>query len=82
MYAGSFEYYFISLNSQFQNDIAWFNYFLYQLNGMVMIPKCSHQQIQAYIDASLSGIGVIWDDHVYAATYARNYLTGKSIVHF
>ena len=34
-----------------------------------------------HVDASLTGIGVIWDEHVYTATYPPGYLVDKSIVH-
>ena len=34
-----------------------------------------------HVDPSLTSIGVIWDEHVYAATYPPYYLVDKSIVY-
>ena len=46
-----------------------------------MIHKHAQPQIYVHVDASLSGIGAIWDEYVYAATYPPDYLLDKSIVH-
>ena len=71
----------VCLTEQFQRDIAWFNCFLYKFNGVVMIHKRAQPQVHVHVDASLSGIGAIWDGNVYAATYPADYLADKSIVH-
>ena len=46
-----------------------------------MMHKRALPQIHAHVDASLTSIGAIWDEHVYAATYPSCYLVYKSIVH-
>ena len=48
--------------------------FLNKFNGVVMKHKRNQPQIHVHVDASLSGIGAVWDDHVYAATYPSYYL--------
>ena len=71
----------VPLDNQFQQDIAWFNCFVEKFNGVFMIHKHALPQIHVHVDASLTGIGAVWDEHVYAATYPPCYLVDKSIVH-
>ena len=71
----------VSLDNQFQRDIAWFNCFFEKFNGVVMIHKCTQPPTHLHVDASLTGIRAIWNEHIYAATYPPGYLVDKSIVH-
>ena len=59
----------IHLTSTFQRDVAWLNVFLDRFNGKTMIHNQGSPHIHAFVDASLSGVGAIWEDNVYAATY-------------
>ena len=38
-------------------------------------------QIQAFVDASLSGVGAIWDDNGKAATYTPGFTDNLSIAY-
>ena len=72
----------IQLTDTFQRDIAWFNVFLDKFNGKTMIHHQGSPQIHAFVDASLSGVGAIWEDNVYAATYPPDFThTLFTIVH-
>ena len=71
----------IHLIDTFQYDIAWFNVFLDKFNGKTMIHNQRFPQIHAFVDAFLSGVGAIWDDNVYAATYLPGITDNLSIVH-
>ena len=71
----------LTLDNQFQQDIPWFNCFLEKFYGVLMIHKHAQLLIHEHVDASLTGIGAIWDEHVYADTYPPYYFVDKSIVH-
>ena len=71
----------IHLTSTFQHDVAWFNVFLDRFNGKTMIHNQGSPHIHAFMDASLSGVGAIWEDNVYAATYPPGFTHMLSIVH-
>ena len=71
----------IRLTDTFKRDIAWFNVFLDRFNGKTMIHNQGSPQVHAFVDASLSGVGAIWEDNVYAATYPPGFTQNLSIVH-
>ena len=71
----------IQLMDMFKRDIAWFNVFLDRFNGKTMIHNQGSPQIHAFVDASLSGVGAIWEDNVYAATYPPGFTQNLSIDH-
>ena len=71
----------IHLTGTFQRDVAWFNVFLDRFNGKTMIHHQGSPHIHAFVDASLSGVGAIWENNVYAATYPPGFTHMVTIVH-
>ena len=74
----------ILLSVEFHKDIAWFNRFLPLFNGKVYFKKHLHTPItNVFVDASLTGVGGVWDEMVYAVPLARlqNLPPRCSIVH-
>ena len=73
----------IHLTSDFQKDIQWFLEFLPSFNGVCYISKPSIDDSQSvFLDASLTGMGAVWRDRVYA-TPIHNCPDPKfTIVHF
>ena len=56
-----------SLSQDFHRDVSWFNAFLPDFNGRVYFDKHSKPPINnLFVDASLSGVGGIWEGAVYA----------------
>ena len=57
---------YISLNHDFNKDIAWFNAFLLQFNGRTFFSKQLQRPIiDVFLDASLVGLGGVWSNKVY-----------------
>ena len=57
----------IYLNRDFHADIDWFIQFLPSFNGITFIRKNVVDETQSlFLDASLTGMGAVWRDHVYA----------------
>ena len=71
----------IRLTYTFQRDIAWFNMFLDKFDSKTMIHHQGSPQIHVFVDASLSGVGAIWENIVHAATYPPGFTHTLSIVH-
>ena len=75
---------YITLNKDFTKDIAWFNAFLLQFNGRTFFSKGLQKPINnVYLDASLVGLGGVWNNKVYQCLVPvidLNY--NISIVHF
>ena len=46
-----------------------------------MIHRQGFPQIHVFVDACLSGVGAVWEDNVYAATYPPGFTDTLSIVH-
>ena len=56
-----------SLLQDFHTDVSWFNAFLLDFNGRVYFDKHSKPPVDnLFVDASLSGVGGIWEGSVYA----------------
>ena len=74
----------VILTHDFSKDIAWFNAFLLQFNGRIFFSKELQKPINnVFLDASLVGLGGVWNDKVYQCLVPiidLNY--NVSIVHF
>ena len=56
-----------SLSQDFHRDVSWFNAFLPDFNGRVCFDNHSKPLVNdLFVDASLSGVGGIWEGSVYA----------------
>ena len=57
----------IKLNQEFFQDLAWFLEFLATFNGITYFNKAEAlAENYVYLDASLTGLGAIWNDRVYS----------------
>ena len=72
----------ISLTSQFFRDLEWFITFLPKFNGVTFISKTviPHDHT-LHIDASLTGLGGIWSNRVYATPIVPLFHFTLKIVH-
>ena len=68
----------ILLNAQFFRDLHWFNVFLSQYNGVTFYDNLTCNA-EIHLDASLTGLGAIFDKMVYSLPIERNYM-GYNIV--
>ena len=72
----------IHLNSDFHKDLAWFLAFLPRFNGITYINKPNLPYNHTlHIDASLTGLGGIWNNQVYATPIFDIYGMDLKIVH-
>ena len=72
----------IFLTEEFHKDLSWFLKFLPKFNGITYIHKAEIPENQTlYIDASLTGLGGVWNHQVYATTIFDVYDTTLKIVH-
>ena len=72
----------IVLTAEFHKDLNWFLNFLPSLNGVTYLGK-SHivNNHSLHIDASLTGLGGIWDDEVYSTPVFDLFGADLKIVH-
>ena len=69
----------ILLNKEFFSDLNWFHLFLSQYNGVTYYHQTQcHSQM--HLDASLTGLGAVFQNMVYSLPLPRGYM-GYSIVH-
>ena len=72
----------ITLTDDFHKDLAWFLVFLPKFNGITYIRKPEISQNHTlHVDASLNGLGGIWNNEVYATPIFNVYQTTLKIVH-
>ena len=72
----------IHLSDEFHKDILWFLTFLPSYNGISYICKHRLDQGQSlYLDASLTGMGAVWRNRVYATTIHNCGDLNLKIVH-
>ena len=72
----------ISLTAEFFKDLAWFLAFLPSFNGVTYINKPAIVNGHSlHIDASLTGLGGIWNDEVYATPICNLFGIDLKIVH-
>ena len=72
----------IPLTAEFHQDLNWFLKFLPKFNGVTYIHKASIPESQTlYIDASLTGLGGVWNGQVYATPIFDIYGIPLNIVH-
>ena len=57
----------IVLNDEMKQDLSWFVQFLTKANGRVMFND-ARNKLDVFVDASLSGMGLYWDNNVYAVS--------------
>ena len=63
----------ILLNDQFFRDLTWCNVFLKQYNGVTFYDQINcHAKV--HLDASLTGLGAIFDNMVYCLPIPMNYM--------
>ena len=73
----------ITLTEDFHKDLAWFLVFLPKFSGVTYIRKFEIPHSHTlYVDASLTGLGGIWNDEVYATPIFNVYQRTLKIVHF
>ena len=70
---------FIKLDTEFHRDLKWFNTFLLQFYGITFYDNAP-TQATVFLDASLQGLGGIFQDMVYTLPLPRGF-RGYSIVH-
>ena len=72
----------IVLTEEFHKDLKWFLLFLPNFNGITYIQKPDIPGAQTlYVDASLTGLGGVWQNQVYATPIFDIYDTPLKIVH-
>ena len=68
------------LPGMFYKDIAWFNKFLAEFNGIVKIHRNKLQKYNVFVDASLQQVGAIWERQVYSCNIPDRIKNLVSIV--
>ena len=68
----------ILLNKEFFSDLTWFNIFLSQYNWVTYYHH-THCHSQMHLDASLTGLGAVFQNMVYSLPLPRGYM-GYSIL--
>ena len=63
----------ILLNREFFADLTWFRIFLSQYNGVTYYHQ-THCHFQMHLDASLTGLGAVFEDMVYSLPLPRGYM--------
>ena len=72
----------ITLTEDFHKDLAWFLVFLPRFNGITYIKKLEIPHNHTlHVDASLTGLGGVWNDEVYATPIFNVYQRSLKIVH-
>ena len=72
----------IYLTSEFHKNLAWFLIFLPQFNGITCIKKPDIPYNDTlHVDASLTGLGGVWNNQVFAALIFDIYGIDLKIVH-
>ena len=72
----------IVLTEEFNKDLNWFLLFLPKFNGITYIQKPDIPGGQTlHVDASLTGLGGVWENQVYATPIFDIYDTPLMIVH-
>ena len=71
----------IRLTDTFKRDIAWFNVFLDGFNGKDYDTQPRVPPNSRFCGCLTIGVGAIWEDNVYAATYPPGFTQNLSIVH-
>ena len=72
---------FVTLTEEFFKDTDWFLRFLPQFNEISYI-KDNDLSMVSMVDASLSGLGAIWEKHVYACPIIPSVWHNATIVHY
>ena len=62
----------ILLTDTFFRDLNWFNLFLSQYNGVTFYDNLTCQA-EIHLDASLTGLGAVFDNMIYSLPIERNY---------
>ena len=71
----------IWLTENFHEDLRWFNKFLTNYNGKVVM-DISQPSMGVFVDAFLDGVGAKWNENVYASDYPNKCCNSLTIVHF
>ena len=72
----------IALTEEFHKDLSWFLLFLPKFNGITYIQKLDIPGSQTlHVDASLTGLGGVWNNQVYATPIFDIYDTPLKIFH-
>ena len=70
----------VIITEEMKKDLSWFIQFLVRLNSKMLFPD-KRQEIDAYVDASLSCLGAYWNNNVYAVSRPISSTAGFSITH-
>ena len=68
----------IILNAEMKQDLSWFVQFLSKANGKIIFDD-ARVKLDVFVDASLSGMGLYWDENVYAVSRHMLVTQGLSI---
>ena len=71
----------LRLTKRFYQDLRWFNKFLANSNGKVVM-DISRPSMDVFVDVSLAGVGAKWNENVYASDYPNNFCSSLTIFHF
>ena len=63
---------------KFSRDLNWFNLFLSQYNGVTFYDNLTCQA-EIHLDASLTGLGAVFDNMIHSLPIEKNYM-GYNIV--
>ena len=66
----------IRLNADMKQDLSWFVQFLSKPNGKIMFDD-ARVKLDVFVDPSLSGMGLYWDENVYAVS--RHFLATQGL---
>ena len=72
--------YKVIITEEMKKDLSWFIQFLVRFNGKLLFPD-KRQEIDVYVDASLSGLGAYWNNNVYAVSRPILSTAGFNITH-
>ena len=64
----------ILLTDTFFRDLNWFNLFLSQYNGVTFYDNLTCQA-EIHLDASLTGLGAVFDNMIYSLPFEKNYMS-------
>ena len=70
----------VTMTEEMRKDLSWFIQFLVRFNGKVLFPD-KRQEVDVYVDASLSGLGAYWNSNVYAVSRPISSTAGFSKTH-
>ena len=57
----------ITVDDEFRKDMIWFRTFVSSFNGSTTFSNwAGPHDVEVHVDASLMGLGAVWDEHFYS----------------